>query len=100
MPTIRISTNGQAPTRAAGPGERRASPAVRLRVMLIGIGTLLVPLGAQATDPKPARPDSEFLEFLGSGDDVDQDLRDYLVKQHEVRSDDAKPAPTRAGGKT
>ncbi len=72
----------------------------RLRIMLIGLGSLLLPIGAHAADPKPTRPDSDLLEFLGSGDDIDPDLQDYLVKRDDGKPDDAKPAPQRGTGKT
>jgi hypothetical protein len=58
-------------------------------------------LHATAAEPPPAPvPDAEFLEFLGNGDDADADLKQYLAKrEHAVKPDDAKAAPTRGSEK-
>lgn len=51
-------------------------------------------------DPKAASPDTEFLEFLGSGDDVDPDLQQYLASPKAATNDDDTPAPSRGSGRT
>jgi len=49
-----------------------------------------------AAEPKTATPEPEFLEYLGSGDDVDADLKKYLAEHPRVATpDNAKPAPKR-----
>ncbi|HUO96242.1 MAG TPA: hypothetical protein VMT92_08415 [Steroidobacteraceae bacterium] len=55
---------------------------------------------ARAADPKPAGPDTDFLEYLGSSDDVEPELQQYLAKPDEKDQEDAKPAPKRGSGKT
>ena len=55
---------------------------------------------ARAADPKPAGPDTEFLEYLGSSDDVEPDLQQYLAKPDETDKEDSKPAPKRGSGRT
>jgi hypothetical protein len=100
MPTTRSSTSGRAATRPAARDELRNVATVRLRMLVIGVSSLLLPALSHATDPKPPPPDSEFLEFLGSGDDVDPELSQYLVKKDDPQPDDNKPAPKRADGRT
>jgi hypothetical protein len=100
MPTIRNSTNGPAATRPVVRDELRNVATVRLRMLVLAVSSLLLPGLSHATDPKPPPPDSEFLEFLGSGDDVDPELSQYLVKKDDPRPDDSKPAPKRADGRT
>ena len=88
---------------------------VRRRAVLVGLGPLIgFACAAHAADPKPAYPDSEFLEylgssddtdselleFLGSSDDVDSELQQYLAKRDASETQDAKPAPKRGSGKT
>jgi len=99
MPTIPISMSGRAPTRAAAPVELRTSATVRLPIMLISLGSLLLPIAVHAADPKPVRPDGDLLEFLGN-DDVDPELQDYLGSRDAGKPDDAKPSPQPGTGKT
>ena len=74
---------------------------VRRRAVLIGIGPLIgIACSAHAADPKPASPDSEFLEYLGSSDDADIELQQYLAKPDPGENQDAKPAPKRGSGRT
>jgi hypothetical protein len=73
----------------------------RRRALLLGLGGLLgLACAARAADSRPTSPDSEFLEYLGSSDDIDAALQQYLAKPNETESQDAKPAPTRGSGKT
>lgn len=73
----------------------------RLPALLAGLGLLLGLAGAvPATEPKPVGPDSEFLEYLGSSDDIDAELQQYLAKPDETENQDAKPAPKRGSAKT
>ncbi len=67
---------------------------------MIGVSSLLLPAVGHAVEPPATTPDSEFLEFLGSGDDGDPELQQYLVKKDDPRPDDAKPTPKRGDGKT
>jgi hypothetical protein len=68
---------------------------------VIALAALMLPHAARAADPPPATtPDSELLEFLGSGDDGDPELQKYLAKRDEPHADEAKPAPKRTDGKT
>ena len=74
---------------------------VRRRTLLAGLGSLLgLACLAHAADPKPAAPDSDFLEFLGSSDDADPELQQYLTKRDLAETQDAKPAPKRGSEKT
>jgi hypothetical protein len=72
---------------------------VNLRNVLVAVALLLTALVAGAVDPKPPAPDTDFLEFLGSGDD-DPDLQQYAERQDETRPDTEKPAPKRGDGTT
>ncbi|MCX7056859.1 MAG: hypothetical protein NTZ79_06615 [Proteobacteria bacterium] len=48
---------------------------------------------ALAADAKPTTPDTEFLEFLGSGDDSELELQKYLVERESTTKAEAvKPA--------
>jgi hypothetical protein len=74
---------------------------VRRRAMLVGLGPLLgLACVVHAADPKPASPDSDFLEYLGSSDDIDAELQRDLVRTDEAASRDTKPAPKRGGENT
>lgn len=73
---------------------------MRLGILVLGVGSLLLPAVGHAAEPATTTPDSELLEFLGSGDDGDPELQKYLVKQDDPRPDDAKPTPKRGDGKT
>ena len=74
---------------------------VRRSLVVLAAGSALgVLVAAHATDPKPASPDSEFLEYLGSGDDAEPELQQYLANQDGADKQDAKPAPKRGSGKT
>ena len=74
---------------------------VRLGLIVLAAGSALgVMLAAHAADPKPASPDSDFLEYLGSGDDAEPELQQYLAKQDGADNQDPKPAPKRGSGKT
>jgi hypothetical protein len=65
------------------------------------IGALLIGAsGAHAAEPKGPGPDSELLEFLGSSDDVDSELQQYLAKPDANEAQDAKPTPKRGSGNT
>jgi hypothetical protein len=71
------------------------------RALWLGIGPLLgLACAAHAVDQKPASPDSEFLEYLGSSDDVDSELQQYLAKPDSSAAQDEKPAPKRGSGRT
>lgn len=65
---------------------------------MVACGALLLPFVARAADAPPP-PDTEFLEFLGSGDD-DPDLQQYAARQAETRPDGTKPAPQSGDGTT
>ncbi|GEM_PF-5253600 len=69
---------------------------------MIAVSTLLWPWVLHAADPKPPPPppDDDFLEFLGSTDDVDPELAQYLAKANEPRPADAKAPPKRVDGRT
>jgi hypothetical protein len=70
------------------------------RALLLGLGPLLgLACAAHAADPRPASPDSEFLEYLGSSDDADSELQQYLAMPDDGETQDAKPAPKRGSGK-
>ena len=74
---------------------------LRRRAVLAGLGPLLgLACAVQAADPRPASPDSEFLEYLGSSDDIDAELQRDIAKSDKAASQDAKPAPNRGSGKT
>ena len=75
---------------------------MRLAILVLGVGALLLPAVGHAVEPATPTPtpDSEFLEYLGSGDDGDPELQHYLVKRDDPRPDDAKPTPKRGDGKT
>jgi hypothetical protein len=74
---------------------------VRRRAVLVGLGPLLgLACAVHAADPKPASPDSDFLEYLGSSDDIDAELQRDLAKTDEAASREAKPAPKRGGENT
>jgi hypothetical protein len=71
------------------------------RAVLVGLGPLIgLACAAHAADPKPAGPDSEFLEYLGNSDDADTELQQYLAKPDQSETQDAKPAPKRGSGQT
>jgi hypothetical protein len=70
------------------------------RTLLIACGSLLLPGAGRAADPKPPAPDSELLEFLGSSDDVDPDLQEYLERRTESPARDPATAPKRGSGHT
>ena len=101
MRTMRIFTNGQNPSRAAGRDERPTVARVRLSVLVIALAPLVLPAAVHAAEPVAAAltPDAELLEFLGS-DDGDPELQKYLVKEDDARSENAKPAPKSGDGKT
>lgn len=72
-------------------------------VALVGVLSLGAMPG-RAAEPKPADshaavPDADFLEFLGSNDDVDPDLQKYLASPQAAPNDDT-PAPRRGSGRT
>ena len=90
--------SGLVPSRLPGQVESQVVTLVYLRNVMIAIGLLLLPVVAGAVDPKPPAPDTDFLEFLGSGDD-DPDLQQYAARQDETRPDTEKPAPKRVDGK-
>jgi hypothetical protein len=46
-----------------------------------------------AEPPQPAAPDADLLEFLGSTDDADADLQDYLAQPAEPPARDSKAGP-------
>jgi hypothetical protein len=74
---------------------------VRRRAVLVGLGPLFgLAYAAHAADPKPVSPDSEFLEYLGSSDDIDAELQRDLAKTDEAARQEAKPAPNRGSGET
>ena len=74
---------------------------IRRRAVLAGLWPLLgFAWVAHAAEPKPASPDSEFLEYLGSSDDVDSELQQYLARPDASEKQDAKPAPKRGSGQT
>jgi hypothetical protein len=75
---------------------------LRRRVLLLAsLGPLLgLACAAHAAEPKPVSPDSELLEFLGSSDDVDSELQQYLAKPDGNETQDAKPTPKRGSGQT
>ena len=74
---------------------------VRRRAVLVGLGPLFgLACAAHAADPKPAYPDSEFLEYLGSSDDSDSELQQYLAKPDQSDTQDAKATPKRGSGQT
>ncbi len=73
----------------------------RRGALLAGLAPLLWSACAlHAAEPKPVNPDSELLEFLGSSDDVDSELQQYLAKQDASETQDAKPTPKRGSEKT
>ena len=68
---------------------------------IAGLASLLwVACAPHAADPKPANPDSEFLEFLGAGDDGDPELQEYLVAPDGSERADAMPTPKRGSETT
>ena len=74
---------------------------VRHSALLAGVCSLLaVTATGRAAESKPASPDSEFLEYLGSGDDVDPELQEYLAKPDGAAAADVKPAPKRGSDAT
>lgn len=74
---------------------------MRRRALLAGLGPLLgLACVAHAAEPKPVSPDSELLEFLGSSDDIDSELQQYLAKPDASESQDAQPTPKRGSGRT
>ncbi len=74
---------------------------IRRRSVLVGLGPLLgLACVAHAADPKPASPDAEFLEYLGSSDDIDAELQRDLANADEAANQNAKPTPQRGSGKT
>jgi hypothetical protein len=69
--------------------------------VLAGLGPLLgLACAVHAAEPKPVSPDTEFLEYLGSSDDIDAELQRDLAKTDEAASQTAKPAPNRGSGTT
>lgn len=63
---------------------------VRWRASLLACCALLTgPTAGRAVDAKAPSPDAELLEFLGSGDDADADLKDYLAQPAEPPARDA-----------
>jgi hypothetical protein len=73
----------------------------RRRTMPAVLGSLLGLVGiAHAADPRPASPDSEFLEYLGGSDDLEAELQQYLAKPDAVEAQEANPAPKRGSGRT
>ncbi len=73
----------------------------RRRAVLAGLGPLLgLACAVHAADPRPVSPDTEFLEYLGSSDDIDAELQRDLAKTEEAASQDRKPAPNRGSAKT
>ena len=74
---------------------------VQRRTLCIGLGSLLgLACAVHAADPRPPSPDGDFLEFLGSGDDVDPELQQYLARPDGAETGDAKPVATHGSGKT
>jgi hypothetical protein len=73
---------------------------LRRRTLLIACSLLLLAAAGRAADPKPPAPDSELLEFLGSSDDVDPDLQEYLERRADAPAKDPATAPTRGSGRT
>ena len=74
---------------------------VRLSVLVIALAPWVLPATGLAAEPTAAAtPDTELLEFLGSGDDADPELQKYLVKEDDERPQNAKPAPKGGDGKT
>ncbi len=74
---------------------------VRRRMLVVGLGALAgLAAHAGAPDPKPVVPDSDFLEYLGSGDDLDPEFQKYLAQPDGAEKQDAKPAPKRGSGTT
>lgn len=69
------------------------APRTFVRVVVVGFGSLLLPLVVRAADPPP-QPDLELLEFLGSEDD-DPTLQDYVAHQDTTHQSVASPAPHR-----
>ena len=62
---------------------------------------LLLPAAAPGAESIAASPDSELLEYLGSGDDVDPELQEYLAKPDgPAAAAQAKPPPKRGSDKT
>ena len=101
MRTMRTFTSGRSLSPAAGRDERPTAFSVRLSVLVIALAPLVHPATVHAAEPSAAStPDAELLEFLGSDDDGDPELRKYLVKQDDARSENAKPAPKGGDGKT
>jgi hypothetical protein len=78
---------GQRGLNATGRGVRAVASMVACCVLLA------TPAAARAADPKPVNPDAEFLEFLGSSDDVDADLQDYLAEPAEPQARKPQTAP-------
>lgn len=76
--------------------------AARHSALLAGVCSLLALIATgRAGDQKPVSPDSDFLEFLGSGDDVDPELQQYLAKPDgAAAAADTKPAPKRGSDAT
>jgi len=73
----------------------------RRRAVLAGLGPLLgLACVVHAAEPKPVSPDSEFLEYLGSSDDIDAELERDLAKADDVAARNTKPAPKRGSEKT
>jgi hypothetical protein len=70
------------------------------RLLLAGFGALLglAPL-ARAEDPRPANPDADFLEYLGS-DDSAPELDQYLSKADASDKQTPKPAPKQGSSRT
>ena len=74
---------------------------VRRRALVAGLCTLAgLPWLARAADPKPPPPDGDLLEYLGSGDDAESELQQYLAQPDLAENQDAKPAPKRGSAKT
>lgn len=75
----------------------------RVRLLVLALTSFLAPALGHATEPAKAAtatPDAELLEFLGSGDDGDPELQQYLVKEDVAKAAPAKPAPKGGDGKT
>ena len=70
--------------------------------LLAGVCSLLaLSASGRAAEPRSASPDSDFLEYLGNGDDVDPELQEYLAKPDAAAAAGAvKPAPKRGSDAT
>jgi hypothetical protein len=71
------------------------------RTLLVGLGSMLgLAWAAHAAEPQSSSPDAEFLEYLGSGDDAEPELQQYLTKPEVADARDVKSAPKRGSERT